>query len=85
VVIGGQLFSKSLRGFTSYKMELAGHEGWVMALGLIALPCIILAVFVKLFLRERPGGQLGATAKATSQPIPSMLQVRAADGRPNIS
>ncbi len=24
VVIGGQLFSKSLRGFTTYKMELAG-------------------------------------------------------------
>ena len=27
VVIGGQLFSKSLRGFMSYKMEFAGHEG----------------------------------------------------------
>ncbi len=26
VVIGGQLFSKSLRGFMSYKMEFAGSE-----------------------------------------------------------
>ena len=30
VVIGGQLFSKSLRGFMSYKMEFAGMEGWLM-------------------------------------------------------
>ena len=30
VVIGGQLFSKSLRGVMSYKMEFAGMEGWFM-------------------------------------------------------
>ena len=30
VVIGGQLFSKSLRGVMSYKMEFAGLEGWFM-------------------------------------------------------
>lgn len=50
VVIGGQLFSKSLRGFTTYKMEMAGHEGLTMALILLALPFAILAVLVKLFL-----------------------------------
>ena len=50
VVIGGQLFSKSLRGFTTYKMELAGHEGWLMALGLVALPFCILLVLMKYFL-----------------------------------
>ncbi len=52
VVIGGQLFSKSLRGFMSYKMEFAGMEGWLMSGVLLALPFIILIVFVKLFLSE---------------------------------
>ena len=37
VVIGGQLFSKSLRGFMSYKMEFAGHEGWWLSLALARL------------------------------------------------
>lgn len=53
VVIGGQLFSKSLRGFMSYKMEFAGLEGWFMAGILLALPFVILTVMVKLFLSER--------------------------------
>ncbi len=53
VVIGGQLFSKSLRGVMSYKMEFIGMEGWSMGLFLIALPFIILTIFVKLFLSER--------------------------------
>jgi predicted membrane protein len=50
VVIGGQLFSKSLRGFTTYKMELSGHEGWLMSVALIALPFCILSVLMKFFL-----------------------------------
>lgn len=50
VVIGGQLFSKSLRGFTTYKMEVAGHEGWLLSVALVLLPFCILGVFVKLFL-----------------------------------
>ena len=53
VVIGGQLFSKSLRGFMNHKMEFAGMEGWLMGAVLLALPFIILTVFVKLFLAER--------------------------------
>lgn len=53
VVIGGQLFSKSLRGVMSYKMEFAGLEGWYMAAFLMALPFIILTVFIKLFLSEK--------------------------------
>ena len=53
VVIGGQLFSKSLRGFMSYKMELTGVEGWFMSAILLALPFVILTVFIKLFLSER--------------------------------
>jgi predicted membrane protein len=53
VVIGGQLFSKSLRGFMSYKMEFLSMEGWLMGAVLIALPFVILTVMVKLFLAER--------------------------------
>jgi predicted membrane protein len=65
VVIGGQLFSKSLRGFTTYKMELAGQEGWVMGLALILLPFLILGILLKYFLplkhvftshKEEPSG-----------------------------
>jgi Ni/Fe-hydrogenase subunit HybB-like protein len=53
VVIGGQLFSKSLRGVMAYKMEFAGVEGWFMGAFLLALPFVILTVLVKLFLSER--------------------------------
>jgi Ni/Fe-hydrogenase subunit HybB-like protein len=52
VVIGGQLFSKSLRGFMSYKMEFAGMEGWLLGVVLIALPFIILTVLIKYFLAQ---------------------------------
>ena len=48
VVIGGQLFSKSLRGLTAYKLEVGGTEGLLMGLGLLILPFIILYVLVKL-------------------------------------
>ena len=53
VVIGGQLFSKSLRGLMGYKIEFAGVEGWLMGIILLSLPFIILTVLVKLFLSER--------------------------------
>ena len=53
VVIGGQLFSKSLRGVMGYKLEFAGVEGWLMGMVLLSLPFIILTVLVKLFLSER--------------------------------
>ncbi|HEU5069984.1 MAG TPA: NrfD/PsrC family molybdoenzyme membrane anchor subunit [Verrucomicrobiae bacterium] len=53
VVIGGQLFSKSLRGFMSYKMDFAGMEGWFMGGFLLLLPFLILIMMVKLFLAER--------------------------------
>jgi Ni/Fe-hydrogenase subunit HybB-like protein len=48
VVIGGQLFSKSFLGYTSYKMEFATREGLVTAVVLMLLPFAILAVLVKL-------------------------------------
>jgi len=48
VVIGGQLFSKSLRGLTVYKLQLGGQEGLLIALGLLILPFVILYVLLKL-------------------------------------
>ncbi len=48
VVIGGQLFSKSLRGLTVYKMELFGMEGLAMTIFLLVLPLMILWVLMKL-------------------------------------
>jgi len=48
VVIGGQLFSKSLRGLTVYKLQLGGQEGLLIALGLLILPFLILYALLKL-------------------------------------
>jgi predicted membrane protein len=48
VVIGGQLFSKSLLGYTTYKMEIWHKEGLVPAILLMVLPFAILWVLVKL-------------------------------------
>ena len=47
VVIGGQLFSKSFLGYTTYKMDLVSREGLLPAIFLMVLPFIILAVLVK--------------------------------------
>jgi formate-dependent nitrite reductase membrane component NrfD len=43
VVIGGQLFSKSFLGFTTFKLGLIGAEGFLMALFWLILPFGILA------------------------------------------
>ncbi len=43
VVIGGQLFSKSFSGFTSFKVGLIGIDGTLMALFWLILPFGILA------------------------------------------
>ena len=48
VVIGGQLYSKSLRGLMAYKMEITGIESLLTALALLALPFIILTVLFRL-------------------------------------
>ncbi|HEY3296738.1 MAG TPA: NrfD/PsrC family molybdoenzyme membrane anchor subunit [bacterium] len=46
VVIGGQLFSKSFRGFTIYKLGLIGREGGLAALLLFLLPFAILMFLI---------------------------------------
>jgi Ni/Fe-hydrogenase subunit HybB-like protein len=48
VVIGGQLFSKSFRGLTTYKMELMGIEGFLVALALLIIPLIVLSILIRL-------------------------------------
>jgi Ni/Fe-hydrogenase subunit HybB-like protein len=48
VVIGGQLFSKSFLGYTTYKVEFATREGLVPAVILLLLPIGILWVLLKL-------------------------------------
>ncbi|HXW04485.1 MAG TPA: NrfD/PsrC family molybdoenzyme membrane anchor subunit [Vicinamibacterales bacterium] len=48
VVIGGQLFSKSFLGYTTYKMGFATREGLLPAVLVMILPLVILWVLVKL-------------------------------------
>src|SRR3989339_119254 len=48
VVIGGQLFSKSFRGLTTYKMELMGIEGFLVALALLIIPFVVLTILMNL-------------------------------------
>jgi Ni/Fe-hydrogenase subunit HybB-like protein len=48
VVIGGQLFSKSFLGFTTYKIGLVSKEGLLVAVFLTLLPLLFLWILVKL-------------------------------------
>ncbi len=63
VVIGGQLFSKSFLGYTTYKMGLITREGLLVAIVLTILPLGILWVLVKL-LPPWPEKETGALAGA---------------------
>jgi hypothetical protein len=48
VVIGGQLFSKSFLGYTTYKMSLVTREGLLVSIALTLLPLGFLWILVKL-------------------------------------
>jgi Ni/Fe-hydrogenase subunit HybB-like protein len=48
VVIGGQLFSKSFLGYTTYKLAFAAREGLLPAIALLILPFGILLALLKL-------------------------------------
>lgn len=56
VVIGGQLFSKSFLGYTTYKMGFATREGLLPALLVMVLPLLVLWVLIRLLppLEEGP-------------------------------
>jgi Ni/Fe-hydrogenase subunit HybB-like protein len=47
VVIGGQLFSKSFLGYTTYKLDFVAREGLLPAIILMVLPFVVLAVLVR--------------------------------------
>jgi hypothetical protein len=48
VVIGGQPFSKSFLGYTTYKMGFVAGEGWLVAIVLTILPFVIPWALIKL-------------------------------------
>jgi Ni/Fe-hydrogenase subunit HybB-like protein len=64
VVIGGQLFSKSFLGYTTYKLDLISREGLLIACVLMALPFGILWVLLKLL--PPWGDKVPLTKAATS-------------------
>lgn len=55
VVIGGQLFSKSFLGYTTYKMAFATREGLGVAIVLLVLPFVLLALLVHVLPPWPPG------------------------------
>ncbi len=55
VVIGGQLFSKSFLGYTTYKMDFVTREGLLPAIVLMLLPFAILAGLIRLLPPWRTG------------------------------
>jgi Ni/Fe-hydrogenase subunit HybB-like protein len=69
VVIGGQLFSKSFLGYTTYKMGFATREGLLTAIILMILPFIILWILVKLlppWTDAEPSAALSTAAHGTT-------------------
>jgi Ni/Fe-hydrogenase subunit HybB-like protein len=64
VVIGGQLFSKSFLGYTTYKMGFATREGLLPAIVILILPFIILAVLVRILPPWTEGGEKEHVVKA---------------------
>jgi len=69
VVIGGQLFSKSFLGYTTYKMGFATREGLLTAIALMLLPFPILWVLVKLFPPWPDAGSVTASGTNRAQGI----------------
>jgi len=69
VVIGGQLFSKSFLGYTTYKMAFATREGLLIAIILMLLPFGILWVLVKLLPPWPEAGPLSASRAAPAHGV----------------
>jgi Ni/Fe-hydrogenase subunit HybB-like protein len=71
VVIGGQLFSKSFLGYTSYKMGFATREGLLPAILLMILPFAILAVLLWLL----PPWREDTEAVGDTRAVPAAAEV----------
>ncbi len=68
VVIGGQLFSKSFLGYTTYKLEFATREGLLPAILIMLLPFVILYVLVRVlppWSEPGPGAETPAPAESS--------------------
>jgi predicted membrane protein len=72
VVVGGQVFSKSFRGFVEYAVPLGGREGLLAAAMVMSLPLIALWVAGKLLPLWPDGGH---ATQPTEQPEPDGLLV----------
>ncbi|MHB1071050.1 MAG: hypothetical protein ACYC1W_14450, partial [Gemmatimonadaceae bacterium] len=48
VVMGGQMFSKSLRGFLNFQIDIYGREGLIAAAVILCLPFVVIYVFSRL-------------------------------------
>ncbi len=72
VVIGGQLLSKSLRGFLSYTPPLGGREGILAAAAVLALPLQLFAVITFLLppWREPAAPVLSEEGPERPAPVP---------------
>jgi Ni/Fe-hydrogenase subunit HybB-like protein len=66
VVIGGQLFSKSFLGYTTYKVGFATREGLLPAILLMMLPFGILFVLLKLLPPWEPAPPSATIVAATA-------------------
>ncbi len=75
VVIGGQLLSKTVKGFHEYHVEWAGMEGVLAAIGVFLAPFVLLFVLIKIlrpFDEERAGAPKPTVPKKQGwgQPAP---------------
>jgi predicted membrane protein len=61
VVIGGQLMSKSARGYTEFHPEWFDKEGILAVILVMAIPFIILFVFSRIFPFWTPGNETPET------------------------
>jgi Ni/Fe-hydrogenase subunit HybB-like protein len=71
VVIGGQLFSKSFLGYTTYKMGFVAWEGLLVAIALSVLPLFVLWVLFNLLppWPNNAGGPLAAFTETPDQAL----------------
>ena len=65
VVIGGQLVSKSYRGYTSFLPGVFEKEGLIVAASIFIIPCLVLWRFDKIFPFFKRGGSPGLPAHGT--------------------
>lgn len=72
VVIGGQLFSKSFLGYTTYKLQFATREGLLPAVGLLVLPVAILGALMKVLPPWPPVDSPAATGTPGGHPAPAV-------------